>query len=78
MDLTCPLCRKFFKTTGQHNGRCTRRLTREPFQVVRYHGNDVDSTISNSEAIENLIVNINNQYQLEVPEGTLTEHEICL
>ena len=38
-------------------------------QVVSIHGNHIDSTIFIIKTINNLIVNINNQYKLEAAEG---------
>ena len=63
-DETCAFCGKISKTMGQHIERCTAKLTQESFQVLSNHGNDIFSL----EKIENLIVNIKNHYQLEVPE----------
>ena len=64
-------CGKNFNTLGRHIWRCTAKFTEEPLQVVSNHGNDIDSTIFNIEAIDNSTFNINNQYELEVPEGIL-------
>lgn len=64
---TCSSCEKNSTTMGQHIEHCTAKLTQESFQVVSNHGNDIFSL----ETIENLIVNIKNQYQLEAPEGIL-------
>ena len=69
---------KKFNTLGRHIWRCTAKLTQEPLQVVSNHGNDIDSTIFNIETIDNSIVDINNQYELEAPEGILTEYDECL
>ena len=64
---------KKFNTLWKHIWRCTAKLTQEPLQVVSNHGNDIDSTIFDIETIDNSIVNINNQYELEAPEGISTE-----
>ena len=63
---------------GRHIWFCTAKLTQEPLQVVSNYGNDIDSTIFNIETIDNSIININNQYELEAPEGILTEYDECL
>ena len=65
---TCQFWGKFSKAIGQNIGRYTAKLTQDPFQVVTNHGNGIDSTSFNLETIENLIVNINKQYELEVPK----------
>ena len=66
---------KKFNTLWKHIWRCTAKLTQEPLQVVSNHGNDIDSTIFDIETIDNSIVNINNQYELEAPEGISTEYD---
>ena len=74
-DESCPFCGKNFNTLGRHILHCIAKLTQEPLQVASNHGNDIDSTIFNIETIYNSIVNINNQYKLEAPEGILTEYD---
>ena len=64
---------KNFNTLGRHIWGYTAKLTQQPLQVVNNHGNDIDSTIFNIETIDDSIINITNQYQLEAPEGILTE-----
>ena len=66
---------KKFNTLWKHIWRCTAKLKQEPLQVVSNHGNDIDSTIFDIETIDNSIVNINNQYELEAPEGISTEYD---
>ena len=66
---------KKFNTLWKHIWRCTAKLTQEPLQVVSNHGNDIDLTIFDIETIDNSIVNINNQYELEAPEGISTEYD---
>ena len=66
---TCPFCGKNFNMLQWHVWCCTAKLTQEPLQVVSIHGNHIDSTIFIIKTINNLIVNINNQYKLEAAEG---------
>ena len=66
---------KIFHTLGQYIWLCTAKLIQDTLQVVINHGNNIESTIFNIETIDNSIVNINNQYELEAPEGILTEYD---
>ena len=66
---TCLFCGKNFNMLQRHVWCCTAKLTQEPLQVVSIHGNHIDSTIFIIKTINNLIVNINNQYKLEAAEG---------
>ena len=75
---TCPFCGKNFNTLGGHIWRRTAKLTQESLQVVSNHRNDIDSNTYSIEAIDNSIANINSQYELEAPEGILTEYDESL
>ena len=75
---TCPFCGKKCNTQGRHTWRCKAKFAQEPLELVSIHGNNVDSTMVNIKTIDNSIVNINNQYELEAPEGISTEYGECL